>query len=352
MFDLAKSVCEALREQGRIVAVSICSSAGSAPRTAGAHMLVGPDGRAIGTVGGGNCEWLAVRSAREMLLSGESAGRVHSYSLAGTTDMDMICGGSLTLIFEPLQADAATLELFDGAAGAEAGGIPHAMILRIQGYDPKAAESRVRLQRFLIPLDPGGCGESPPLPAGLAPGVAAALSEAAWGKIRFFELDGAYYFAETGGICHTLHLFGGGHVSLALARLADFVGFRHTVADDRPEFASRERFPQAQRLEVTDMEKALAGRSLGLRDAVIILTRGHAHDREVLAQALRTRAGYIGMIGSRGKRAKVYGVLRQEGFTEEDLGRVHSPIGLDIRAETPEEIAVSIMAELIAWKNA
>jgi xanthine dehydrogenase accessory factor len=116
--------------------------------------------------------------------------------------------------------------------------------------------------------------------------------------------------------------------------------------DDREEFANRERYLMAKEVRVlesfTDCIKGL-----GRDDYVVIVTRGHLHDRDVLAQALRTQAGYIGMIGSRAKRASVYESLMREGFTEKDLVRVHNPIGLPIGADTPEEIAVSIVAQLI-----
>ncbi|MDP3428020.1 MAG: XdhC family protein, partial [Humidesulfovibrio sp.] len=119
---------------------------------------------------------------------------------------------------------------------------------------------------------------------------------------------------------------------------------------DRAEFASAERFPQAQTRVLDSYGDCFAGLAAGPEAFVVIVTRGHVHDAEVLAQALRTRAGYIGMIGSRRKRDAVYALLRGQGFGEADLGRVRCPIGLEIGAETPEEIAVSIIAELIACR--
>jgi len=120
------------------------------------------------------------------------------------------------------------------------------------------------------------------------------------------------------------------------------------VLDDRSEFANQERFPKADELRVLDrFENAFSGLSADSNSFLVILTRGHSHDRTVLAQALRTQAGYIGMIGSHRKRDTIYQSLRDEGFTNADLDRVHCPIGLDIGGETPEEIAVSIVAEMI-----
>jgi len=130
------------------------------------------------------------------------------------------------------------------------------------------------------------------------------------------------------------------------------LGFRTTVLDDREEFASRERFPSPVEVVVLeDFSDCLSKCPIDEESYLVIVTRGHLHDKAVLSQALRTRAGYIGMIGSKRKRDSIYRALLDEGFSRDDLGRVHSPIGLDIGAETPEEIAVSIAAELIQVRS-
>jgi xanthine dehydrogenase accessory factor len=121
--------------------------------------------------------------------------------------------------------------------------------------------------------------------------------------------------------------------------------------DDRAEFVSRDRFPQADELlAVSSFESAFAGIPVGDHSYVVIVTRGHGGDQAILRQALRCRPDYIGMIGSRRKRGLIYEQLAGEGFTPDDLSRVHCPIGLPIGAETPEEIAISIAAELIATR--
>jgi xanthine dehydrogenase accessory factor len=144
-----------------------------------------------------------------------------------------------------------------------------------------------------------------------------------------------------------LYVFGAGHVSRQIVPLAAHVGFKVVVTDDRQDFADAARFPAAREVLHLPYEDVLSGFTVDEASYVVIVTRGHTHDKEVLAQALKTKAKYIGMIGSKRKRNIIYGKLLDEGFTEEDLRRVHSPIGLEIKAETPEEIAVSIVAELI-----
>jgi xanthine dehydrogenase accessory factor len=124
------------------------------------------------------------------------------------------------------------------------------------------------------------------------------------------------------------------------------------VLDDRSDFANSERFPKADQIIVIPSYDGLfAGLDIDRDSYLVIVTRGHLHDKTVLEQSLRTKAGYIGMIGSRRKQNLVYEELLGKGFTEDDLKRAHNPIGLDICAETPEEIAVSIVAELIKFRS-
>ena len=136
------------------------------------------------------------------------------------------------------------------------------------------------------------------------------------------------------------------------AHLAALVGFRVVVIDDRLEYANKERFPEAEKtLVIKNFTRAFDGLEIDADSYIVIVTRGHQYDRAVLEQSLRTSAGYIGMISSRRKREAIYEYLTAQGFTKERLAQVHSPIGIDIGGETPEEIAVSIVAELIKVRS-
>ncbi len=146
-------------------------------------------------------------------------------------------------------------------------------------------------------------------------------------------------------------IFGGGHISLYLAKLTSMVGFQVTVIDDRPEFASKERFPEADEVIAEEFSSIFRRLKINLGSYVVIVTRGHTYDQEVLEWALKTKAKYIGMIGSRKKIQTIYKNLQEKGFPAEDFLRVHAPIGLDIGALTPEEIAVAIVAEMIAVRR-
>jgi xanthine dehydrogenase accessory factor len=162
------------------------------------------------------------------------------------------------------------------------------------------------------------------------------------------EFDGARFFVEPLCSDGTVYIFGAGHIGQKLAQLTQFVGFRTVVLDDREEFANRELLGPVDRIvTLKSFDEAIEELNIDEESYLAIVTRGHIHDKTVLGQALRTRARYIGMIGSRKKRDATYAALTEEGFSAQDFTRVHSPIGLNIGGETPEEIAVSIVAELI-----
>jgi len=147
------------------------------------------------------------------------------------------------------------------------------------------------------------------------------------------------------------YLFGGGHVSLAVARLAGAAGFGVVVVDDRPRFANRERFPEAAAVYADEWEKVFPQLAVNESAYLVIVTRGHKDDMRVLRWAVSTPARYVGLIGSKRKVLEIYKILEDEGVPREQLERVHAPIGVEIGALTPEEIGVSIVAELIAVRR-
>jgi xanthine dehydrogenase accessory factor len=144
-----------------------------------------------------------------------------------------------------------------------------------------------------------------------------------------------------------LYVFGGGHIALSLARMGKLVGFNITVIDDRAEFAHAERFPEADVILAEDFTRSFPKLKIDKLSYIVIVTHGHQHDEVVLEWAVGTPARYIGMIGSKTKNETIFAHLLARGISREQLDRVHAPIGLEIEAQTPEEIAVSILAELI-----
>ncbi len=149
----------------------------------------------------------------------------------------------------------------------------------------------------------------------------------------------------------SLYIFGAGHVSVNLYKVARGAGFDVTVVDDREAYANRERFPEARDVIAEDFDKAMARIEPGEGAYIVIVTRGHRDDMRVLRWAVQTRARYVGMIGSRRKTIAIFKELQKEGLSAELFERVHAPVGLDIGAITPEEIAIAITAELIAIRR-
>ncbi|UCG55396.1 MAG: XdhC family protein [Dehalococcoidia bacterium] len=145
----------------------------------------------------------------------------------------------------------------------------------------------------------------------------------------------------------TLFILGGGHISFTLAKVGKLVGYKIVVVDDRPEFATTQRFPEAERVFAIGYDKAFSELKVGKSGYIVIITHGHKGDAVALEGALSTEAKYIGMIGSKTKNKSVYARLQAKGITQQQLDRVHAPIGLRIHAQSPEEIAISIMAEII-----
>lgn len=315
-------------EQGEFLALAtIIDRSGSAPRHAGAQMLVTRDLSVIGTIGGGQVE-SDVLAACLPVRKGGTARLMHFDMTGFTPDADMICGGIVDILVERITPEQ--LPFFRQAA---------------------ACRSRAAFGVWLVDItDPASPQRSFHTDAPALPALV--LAQVRSNSAACIDLDGRRVYIEP--LIHqgVVVLCGGGHVSLATGRLAHEVGFEVIAVDDREEYASPTRFPFARAVHVLPEFKGLAEAcGIGPEHYIVIATRGHSHDRGCLSQAMHTTAHYVGMIGSKRKRDGIYSFLRSEGFSEDDFGRVHSPIGLEIGAETPEEIAVSIVAELIAARR-
>ena len=342
MIELIENINATLAGGRSVVAATIVTSEGSTPRTAGSKMLIFADDKIAGTVGGGLAEGQVMAAGAEVLKTGVS--RLMDFDMTGQASKgaDLICGGRMRVFLERLDPEPATQALFAALAKALANGGRALVVTPLDGAAASAERCLLLPDGDVVGCDPG-------------PVVRKAAKGAGRGIMApvVMEAEGRRFFLEPGIAPSPLLLCGGGHVSRPTGQIAAMVGFRVTVLDDRPEFANSGRFPFAAQTAVIDPAVGwLVGRFVGENDSIVIVTRGHAHDYDALAEALRTPAGYIGMIGSLPKRDAIYDKLLAAGFTHEDLARVKSPIGLEIAAETPEEIAVSIVAELIECRAA
>jgi len=185
------------------------------------------------------------------------------------------------------------------------------------------------------------------------------------GKLLIYHLTKEQAALDEGAICggemkvfidilqpkEEVLIFGAGHIAICVSKLAKMVGFKVTIIDDREEFANKDRFPEADEIVTEDIERALTHIKITPSTYIIIVTRGHLQDQEVLASVIKSKAAYLGMIGSRKKNATIFQQLTEKGIFQEELNKVHAPIGIEIKAQTPEEIAISIIAEIIQVKR-
>jgi xanthine dehydrogenase accessory factor len=307
---LFRTALELVDAGERPVLATVIDAGGSTPRHRGAHMLVREDGEIVGTIGGGRVEHEVVSAAREVAAGGPARrARWHL-----VRDLAMCCGGAMELYLEPVpQSRDALAQVLDAIAHRRR----CALVTDLDG-SPKRVE----------PLA-DGAGRKP-------------------------ALDGER-LTEPVLPTDRLVLFGGGHVSRAIGPLASTVGFEVHVCDDGEVRELDEAPPWAASLiesfDLRDVERALG--SLGVGDYVVILTRDHAIDQRILETIIvNEELAYLGLIGSRGKAGRFRRRLEAKGLlTPERWGRLHSPVGLDIAAETPEEIAVAVVAELVRERN-
>ena len=316
-------------------------------------MLIYPDGSQRGTLGGG-CVEAEVKQRALRALSEGNGPEVVTFNLDDNYGWDdgLICGGRMCMVIEPIR-----------------GARKHSTS-REQAH-------RTYFSRLEKLLDAGlGCTEAVAIgpDAGVPPGhrylfgpegtLAAALGDGPCPDAIKNHLQpveqrprpnsdrGVAYLPVLPRI--TLLVVGAGHVGQAVARLAAEAGFEISVLDDRESYANRERFPSASKLRVGDIGttlKRLVERDINPSTYCIIVTRGHAHDEEALYHVATCTAGYVGMIGSKRKIRMIYEDLIAKGIPAESLEKVHAPLGFDIGSQTVPEIAISIVAELIAHRN-
>jgi xanthine dehydrogenase accessory factor len=343
---LIQSLCHLLEAGEDLVIASILSRSGSAPRIAGTKMLVRANQDIVGTIGGGLVEARIQEAARDTFQTGET--RCFAFDMSGlnAADMDMICGGQVEVLLEFVTPSKENCTVFNAWHEALSTGCNCQLITPLPSDEQTAMPS----QRCLLHSD-GVCFGPVPLPDNIRRNLMQQTEGLRHAKV--VPLDREEYFVEPCTVPTTLYLLGAGHVSQPTATLGSMVGFRTVVLDDREAFANRERFPEAAEVRaLPSFGGCIAELPIDRNSYVVIVSRGHRHDQDLLRQALHTEAGYIGMIGSRGKRDKIYANLRAEGFSRQALDQVYSPIGLDIGAETPAEIAISIIGELVRVRAA
>jgi xanthine dehydrogenase accessory factor len=292
------------RAAGEGVAIAtVVETWGSSPRPLGSKMLVSGSGKMAGSVSNGCIEGAVFEVAQEVLASGRP--RLVEYGVADDVafEVGLACGGHIEVLIQPSDE---THDLALSLLRAE-----HPFLLRTD-----LKEGRTDLLE----------------------------------KAPDFELarrDGDTFWEPFGRPAQMV-IVGAIHIAIPLHRMASLMGYRVVIVDARGQFATKERFPEADQILVQWPDEALGGLSIDRSTAVVILTHDPKFDMPALRSVLRTEAGYVGAIGSRKTNQNRFDALREEGFSDEQLGRVHGPIGLDLGGRGAEETALGIMAEVTA----
>lgn len=345
MRGIYEQIHEQLVKKESFVLATILKKSGSAPRQEGTKMLVRKDFSIRGTIGGGMTEAMVIKLSARVFEYGGYMIEDFSMSNKEASCLGMVCGGDISVLLEYVDCnDAGVIGLYNKTIALKQDKTDFVIITRISEDQKKTSGSGK-----WICTETGFFGEENEEVQGVVKKIRESFAEI---KIHEVVLGKESYLIEPFFNYESVYIFGAGHVAQKIAELTKKLGFYTVVMDDREEFANRERFNTADEVKVmTSFNNLSEYVKINNNCYIIIVTRGHAYDKEVLAQVLRTDAKYIGMIGSRGKRDYVYNSLLNGGFTSQDLERVHCPIGLHIYAQTPEEIAVSIAAELIKVKR-
>ncbi len=354
--ELAESL-----ERGETVALAtIVKRRGSVPREVGAKMIVHPGGAITGTVGGGCGEAEIWRSA----LAAIESGRPQSVFVDLTEEISLssqgVCGGTYEVFVQPwsdtLCSSASPMLMSQYARAAEAALADNQAVGLATVIHATGAWHQQVGACMLVCEDCTTTG-TPGLDAALEP----AIREAALTRMRAGEPGVEEYAGPEGRVAEVffdpflprpdLIIVGAGHIAVPLAQLAAALDFEVTVIDDRASFANKERFPQARQILVSGAEPALRGLHITPRSYLVLVTRAHSHDVEALRAVIDSEAAYIGMIGSKRRIWAVYKLLHEEGVAAEKLTRVRAPIGLDLGGNSPAEIALCIMAEIVLLRR-
>ncbi len=348
MLEVFKEAKKQLEAGEPFVLASVVKTTGSTPQKPGAKLLVRRDGTIVGTLGGGCVEADVWAVAKEMLASA-SKPQVWRFELNEdiAAQDGLVCGGVMEILVDPIR-DASLAPLVDEILAAFDGHGARALATLVSnetnGEVTRAAKAFVHADGNMV--GSLGAAELDEL------ATSSALEQMPRGGERWLETSGCRIFVEAFNRPPTVVIVGGGHVGKALYHVADFLGFRTIVIDDREKFASHERFPNADRVILSDFDHGITSLDLGPNHSVVVATRGHKLDDVALIAAARSGAGYVGLLGSKRKAVLIFRDLLAQGIPTERVREIRAPVGLNLGGRQPEEIAVSVMAEVLAHHHA
>lgn len=323
------SINQSLQAGQDVVLVTIIAGSGSTPRGAGARMWVLSDGTCQGTIGGGNVEHQAYLKAKELLESRESTTVGYNLGQKDTANIGMVCGGQVVVYFQ-----------FIAHEDQESRGLVEEILVQCEREEDAWLIMDISEEQV---WSMGLYTKSGGLKGMKLPDIEPLLKNKA---IRV-EMEGRLYYAEPIVKSGTVYVFGGGHVAQQLVPVLAHLDFKCVVLDDREDFANPEIFPDAAKTLICEFKDIFKSVTITKNDYVVIMTRGHMYDYLIQSQVLAKKPFYVGVMGSRQKIKFVTERLMADGYTREEIEACHMPIGTNIQAETPEEIAISIAGELI-----
>ena len=344
MREVIQGAVDGLNDGQPCVLATVVRTKGSTPQKAGAMLLVRQDGSGVGTLGGGCVEGDIWFAAKEILRNNSGPEFKDYYLNEDIAARDgLVCGGTMYFYLEPLRENEDFLSIGNEIVDAYDGGQPVSLATVVNAKEGGPALGA----KLLLRVDGSVSGS-----LGIADLDARAIEIAqkvaeVGSNESFSTADGTEVFVEGFTTPPTLVMVGGGHVGKATADLAHSLGYRVYLVDDRPEFSNEERFPYADKTIVATYDKWPDQLELNVNTFVVVATRGHRYDDMALESALRTRARYIGLLGSRRKTIMIYRRLIEQGVPLERIKEVYAPVGLNIGALEPGELAVSIMSEII-----
>jgi xanthine dehydrogenase accessory factor len=334
----------------RVAVASVVSTSQSAPRQPGATLGLHPGGEVVGSVSGGCVEADVVEVATQVLDTGHPRRVQYGISDDEAFAVGLTCGGTIDVFVRAVDREVIDLDALADRIAAEE---PVAVATVIEHPDDAAAVGR---SLVVTPEEVAGSTGEAHLDRAVVEGTRGLLDQGATGTRHFGargerRRDEVAVFIESFAPRPRMLVFGAIDFASAVASVGRFLGFHVTVCDARERFATPARFPDADRVVVDWPHRFLASAEVDARTVICVLTHDPKFDVPVLAAAVRTAAAYIGVMGSRRTHADRLQRLREVGVGEEALERLHSPIGLDLGARTPQETAVSIAAELVLHRH-
>ncbi len=336
---LYQEIVTQLQQGKRIVLATVIDTKGSTPRKTGSSMLVREDGSLFGTIGGGCGEAGVIQKARLALVDGQVREDMADLTEEISLESEAVCGGVMRVFIEPWQPKH--LDVAQQLAKAVHSNVRVHTLVHAQSHDSPNALGARCIEQVNGQVLYNTLPKQSPQPTK--------------GRIKrpLQRLEGWEFYTELWSPQPCLVIVGAGHIAEPLETFARMSGYTTVVIDDRSLFANRQRFPHAHQVICAPILQACQNMPLSLEHHIVLVTRGHTLDMDAL-RVLTNRpekCAYLGMIGSNRRVCAVFSLLEKEGMPREQFGDVHSPIGLNIGAETPHEIAISILAEIIANKK-